>query len=100
MLPVHTVHRQDGGGGAGALSQHRHGPSTGPPWPTPGRDPALAETHNLIGSAGSILEQVAFLDKAGIDHVCALQLPSDTGAEMLEQIQWLAEEVMKPFNGA
>ena len=64
-----------------------------------GRDPALAETHNLIGSPASILEQVAFLDKAGIDHVCALQFPSDTGAEMLEQIQWLAEEVMKPFNG-
>ena len=64
-----------------------------------GRDPALAETHNLIGSPASILEQVAFLDKAGIDHVCALQFPSDTGAEMLEQIQWLAEEVMQPFNG-
>ena len=64
-----------------------------------GRDPALAETHNLIGSPASILEQVAFLDRAGIDHVCALQFPSDTGTEMLEQIQWLAEEVMKPFNG-
>ncbi len=64
-----------------------------------GRDPALAETHNLIGSPASILEQVAFLDRAGVDHVCALQFPSDTGAEMMEQIQWLAEEVMKPFHG-
>lgn len=63
-----------------------------------GRDPALAETHNLIGSPASILDQVAFLDKAGIDHVCALQFPSDTGAEMLEQIQWLAEAVIRPFH--
>lgn len=63
-----------------------------------GRDPALAETHNLIGSPASILEQVAFLDRAGIRHVCALQFPSDTGAEMLEQMQWLAEEVMGPFH--
>ncbi len=63
-----------------------------------GRDPALAEANNLIGSPASILDQVAFLDKAGIDHVCALQFPSDSGVEMLEQMEWLAEEVMKPFN--
>ena len=62
-----------------------------------GRDPALAETNNLIGSPASLLEQVEFLEKAGVDHLCALQFPSDTGEEMLDQMQWLAEEVMEPF---
>ena len=63
-----------------------------------GRDPALAEANNLIGSPASILDQVAFLNKAGIDHVCALQFPSNSGVEMLEQMEWFADEVMKPFN--
>ncbi len=62
-----------------------------------GRDPALAEENNLIGSPDSVMEQLEFLRRAGVDHVCALQFPSDSGTEMLEQMQWLAEDVMAPF---
>ncbi|MFQ5850216.1 MAG: LLM class F420-dependent oxidoreductase [Candidatus Binatia bacterium] len=64
-----------------------------------GRDPALAEENNLIGSPASVLEQLEFLRRAGVDHVCALQFPSDSGTEMVEQMQWLARDVIAPFRG-
>lgn len=64
-----------------------------------GRDSALAEANNLIGSPASVSEQVEFLERGGVDHICALQFPSDSGNEMLEQMQWFAEEVARPFQG-
>ena len=62
-----------------------------------GRDPALAERHNLIGSPASILEQLRFLDDAGVDHVCAMQFPDDSVTEMLNQMEWFSREVRTPF---
>ena len=62
-----------------------------------GRDPALAEANNLIGSPQSLGEKIAFLRDAGVDHVCALQLPHDSVTEMLEQMEWFARDVMRVF---
>ncbi len=62
-----------------------------------GRDPALAEANNLIGSPASILVQLRFLREAGVDHVCAMQFPHESVAEMLEQMEWFARDVMAPF---
>ncbi len=62
-----------------------------------GRDPALAEANNLIGSPESLGEKLAFLQAAGVDHVCALQFPHDSVGEMLEQMEWFAREVMRAF---
>jgi probable F420-dependent oxidoreductase len=62
-----------------------------------GRDPALAEANNLIGSPESLKEKIAFLQAAGVDHVCALQFPHDSVAEMLEQMEWFARDVMPAF---
>ncbi len=59
-----------------------------------GRDPALALHNNLIGSAETILEKVAWLAEAGVDHCCALTFPTDTVEEMLEQWQMFGEEVV------
>jgi probable F420-dependent oxidoreductase len=64
-----------------------------------GRDPALAMDNNLIGSPASVLDQLAFLEEAGVDQITALQFPSHTVEEMREQMQWLAEEVIAPFRG-
>lgn len=64
-----------------------------------GRDPALAEAGNLIGSPASLLERVGALAAAGVDHLCALQFPHDSVAEMLEQVEWFAREVLDPFRG-
>jgi len=62
-----------------------------------GRDPALAEANNLIGSPQSLSEKIALLRDAGVDHVCALQLPHDSVSEMLEQMEWFARDVMRAF---
>lgn len=43
--------------------------------------------------------QLAFLRDAGVDHVCALQFPHDSVTEMLEQMEWLARDVITPFHG-
>jgi probable F420-dependent oxidoreductase len=62
-----------------------------------GRDPALAERNNLVGSPASVVEQLRFLESAGVDHVCAIQFPSDSVTEMMEQMEWFATDVMPPF---
>ena len=62
-----------------------------------GRDPALAEVNNLIGSVESVGEKVGVLRDAGFDHRCALQFPHDSVAEMLEQMEWFARDVMPAF---
>ncbi len=64
-----------------------------------GRDPALAEDHNLVGSPASLLDKLAFLAAAGVDHVCALQFPHDSVTEMLEHMEWFARDVIAPFGG-
>jgi probable F420-dependent oxidoreductase len=64
-----------------------------------GRDPALAEAHNLIGSPASVLDTLRFLADAGVDHLCALQFPHDSVTEMLEQMEWLSTDVIRVFNG-
>lgn len=65
-----------------------------------GRDPALAETNNLIGSPASLLDKLQFLRDAGVDHICALQFPHESVAEMLEQMEWFSQDVMASFQGA
>lgn len=65
-----------------------------------GRDPALAEANNLIGSPESLAEKIAFLRDAGVDHLCALQFPHDSVGEMLEQMEWFARDVMPAFTVA
>jgi probable F420-dependent oxidoreductase len=65
-----------------------------------GRDPALAEANNLIGSPAAVAEKLEFLRAAGVDHVCALQFPHDSVAEMLEQMEWFARDVMPAFGRA
>jgi alkanesulfonate monooxygenase SsuD/methylene tetrahydromethanopterin reductase-like flavin-dependent oxidoreductase (luciferase family) len=64
-----------------------------------GRDPALAEANNLIGSPAAVLDKLSALADAGVDHVCAMQFPHDSVAEMLEQLEWFALDVMDPFRG-
>ncbi len=62
-----------------------------------GRDPALAEANNLIGSPASVLDQLRTLGGFGVDHCCALQFPHGSVAEMQEQIEWFAREVVTVF---
>jgi hypothetical protein len=64
-----------------------------------GRDPALAEANNLIGSPASLLEKLAFLAKADVDHLCALQFPHDSVSEMRDQMEWFARDVVHVFTG-
>ena len=64
-----------------------------------GRDPALAEANNLIGSPASLLETLDFLAKADVDHICALQFPHASVAEMLDQLEWFARDVIQVFTG-
>lgn len=62
-----------------------------------GRDPALAEANNLIGSPASVLEKIAYLADSGVDHICALQFPHDSVGEMQEQMEWFARDVVDVF---
>jgi probable F420-dependent oxidoreductase len=62
-----------------------------------GRDPALAEANNLIGSPGRVLDRLRVLAEAGVDHVCAIQFPHESVSEMLEQMEWFARDVVAVF---
>jgi hypothetical protein len=62
-----------------------------------GRDPALAEANNLVGSPARVTDQLGLLSRAGVDHVCAIQFPHDTVTEMLDQMEWFARDVMPAF---
>jgi hypothetical protein len=46
-----------------------------------------------------VLDKLRFLADAGVDHLCALQFPHDSVAEMLEQMEWLATDVIRVFKG-
>lgn len=64
-----------------------------------GRDPALAEANNLIGTPARVADVVARLATAGVDHLCALQFPHRSVAEMLEQMDWFARDVISRTGG-
>jgi|SRR5581483_2613376 len=59
-----------------------------------GRDLGQQVIANLVGSPEVILEKVARLRSIGVDHCCALMFPANSIAEMDEQIEWFAREVM------
>ena len=60
-----------------------------------GRDPALMTASNLVGSPEAILERVAALASAGVDHCAALAFPAETVGELIEQWQLFAAEVLR-----
>lgn len=60
-----------------------------------GRDLSQQVTANLIGSADVILEKIEKLRAIGVDHCCATMFPTDSVAEMDEQIEWFATDVMR-----
>lgn len=59
-----------------------------------GRDPAHQVTANLVGSPASIIEKIHQLKAMGVDHCAAMAVAVNTQEELLEQMHWLAEEVM------
>jgi probable F420-dependent oxidoreductase len=59
-----------------------------------GRDLSQQIAANLVGSPEVILEKIARLASIGVDHCCALMFPVDSVAEMDEQVEWLATEIM------
>jgi probable F420-dependent oxidoreductase len=59
-----------------------------------GRDLGHQVVANLVGSPDVILEKVAALHAIGVDHCSALMFPANSVAEMDEQIEWFATEVM------
>lgn len=59
-----------------------------------GRDLSLMTASNLVGDRESLLEKVAHLAEAGVDHCAALAFPVETEEELVEQWQRFAEEVV------
>ena len=78
---------------ATGMVQHRHSLAH------TGRDPALAEANNLIGSTARVTDVVGGLAAAGVDHLCALQFPHRSVDEMLEQMEWFARDVLSQSGG-
>jgi probable F420-dependent oxidoreductase len=62
-----------------------------------GRDLSHQVAANLVGSSEVILEKIAKLRSIGVDHCCALMFPANSVAEMDEQVEWFATEVMAKF---
>lgn len=60
-----------------------------------GRDLSKQTEANLIGSPDEIAEKVERYREIGVDHCCALWFSTDTVTEMLEQMQWFAESVIR-----
>jgi probable F420-dependent oxidoreductase len=59
-----------------------------------GRDLSHQMSANLVGSPDVILEKVAKLRAMGVDHCCALMFPVNSMAEMDEQIERFATDVV------
>ncbi len=57
---------------------------------------AVAEG-NLVGSAQDIIDKVGKLADVGVTHCAAMNFASDTPDQMIEEMQWFAEEVMGAF---
>jgi hypothetical protein len=60
-----------------------------------GRDLTYQVTANLVGSPDVILEKIQAI---GVDHCCGLMLPANSVAEMNEQVEWFAPDVMVKVN--
>jgi probable F420-dependent oxidoreductase len=65
-----------------------------------GRDLARQAEANLIGSPSTIRDKVRALSAIGVDHCCALWFSTATLQEMLDQMQWFAQEVITPLRAA
>ncbi len=59
-----------------------------------GRNLGHQVTANLVGSPATVIEKIAKLQAFGVDHCSALMIPVDTVAEMNEQIEWFAADIM------
>lgn len=59
-----------------------------------GRDLELMTASNLVGDRDALLEKVALLAEAGVDHCAALAFPAETEEQLVEQWQRFAEEVV------
>jgi probable F420-dependent oxidoreductase len=59
-----------------------------------GRDLSHQVVANLVGSPEVILEKIDKLASIGVDHCSALMFPANSVAEMDEQVEWFATEVM------
>lgn len=59
-----------------------------------GRDLSHQVVANLVGSPDVILEKVEALRTIGVDHCTALMFPANSVAEMNEQVEWFARDVM------
>lgn len=57
------------------------------------------EEINLIGTAEAILEKVEGLRQVGVKHLCGLYFCADSVAELKDQMQAFAEEVMSHLAG-
>ncbi len=60
-----------------------------------GRDLSQQVVANLVGSPDVILEKIGYLRSIGVDHCCALMIPANSMAELTDQIEWFAADVMK-----
>jgi probable F420-dependent oxidoreductase len=61
-----------------------------------GRDLSKQTEANLIGTPEEIAAKVERYREMGVEHCCALWFGTDTVVEMLEQMQWFAETVIRP----
>lgn len=59
-----------------------------------GRDPVHQVTANLVGSPQHIIDKINQLKAMGVDHCAAMAVAVNAESELLEQLQWFAEEVM------
>jgi probable F420-dependent oxidoreductase len=64
-----------------------------------GRDLSQQVVANLVGSPDVILEKIDHLRRIGVDHCSALMFPVDSVAEMDEQVEWFAQDVMSKVPG-
>jgi alkanesulfonate monooxygenase SsuD/methylene tetrahydromethanopterin reductase-like flavin-dependent oxidoreductase (luciferase family) len=58
------------------------------------RDPALVTASNLVGGPEAILERVAALADAGVDHCAAIAFPAETVDELIEQWEMFSAEIL------
>jgi probable F420-dependent oxidoreductase len=58
------------------------------------RNPALVIASNLVGGPEAILERVAALADAGVDHCAAMAFPAETLDELLDQWELFSAEIL------
>ncbi|MBT3369793.1 MAG: TIGR03619 family F420-dependent LLM class oxidoreductase [Rhodospirillaceae bacterium] len=58
------------------------------------RDLSQQVAANLVGSPNTVIEKIEKLKSIGVDHCSALMIPANTLAEMNDQIEWFAHDVM------